>query len=83
MKPSAMGLSGRVYGRLTVVSQAKPPTGLANPGIWWFCDCECGTKSKKIRQDHLLRPVPTKSCGCLRRERMATVRRKNYGKQET
>ena len=60
-------LTGRVYGRLTVLQRSGT---LVNPNgrkkLTWLCRCICGQQSvirgEKLRSGH------TKSCGCLRRE---------------
>jgi hypothetical protein len=51
-------LSGKIYGRLTVISRAE------NKGryVAWNCLCECG--KKKIVPAFHLKDGHTKSCGC-------------------
>lgn len=70
-------LSGRVFGRLTVVEQTGVSTGGASK---WVCKCACGTE-KVIAARYLLRDE-TKSCGCLIRDVMAAnnARRQLLGK---
>ena len=55
-------LTGKVFGRLTVVSRTNsidtPPT--------WKCKCSCG--NEKIILGYSLRRGDTKSCGCLELE---------------
>ena len=61
--PSLIDLSGRIFGRLTVVSRdsadkhGKPK---------WRCLCECGAVISAL--GHSLKRGRVKSCGCLRRE---------------
>lgn len=65
-------LTGRKFGRLTVVSRANPDKrGLAR----WNCDCDCG--NKKVIIGNLLRSGETRSCGCLHRERTSETHRIN------
>lgn len=59
-------LTGRRFGRLTVIKQA--PTLLTDDGAYitmWHCQCDCGNKIV-VRGVNL--KGKTKSCGCLRRE---------------
>lgn len=55
-------LTGKSFGRLTVIERAKEGTRIAK----WLCVCSCGNTCI-VRQDCLTRGV-TKSCGCLNRE---------------
>lgn len=59
-------LTGRVFGRLTVVAQGL--SGRNRMPHWW-CACACGSSAKLIRADHL-RSGNTTSCGCAARERV-------------
>lgn len=52
-------LTGRKYGRLTVVENA----GYVNGKISWKCRCDCG--NEKIVPSVYLSSGSTKSCGCL------------------
>ena len=55
-------LTGRRFGRLTVVSTA----GVDEAGrVLWRCRCDCGSE-KVLRSNNLQRS--TRSCGCLRVE---------------
>lgn len=56
-------LTGKVFGRLTVISQCER----MGSSIAWLCRCECGNE-KKVRGSDL-RSGKTQSCGCLGRER--------------
>ena len=70
-------LTGRTFGRLTVIGRVPPDTvyGLARP--MWLCECECGTQTAVLGQN--LRSHATKSCGCLRRETSAANGRRRKG----
>lgn len=59
----AIGLTGRVFGRLTVVGQVQSDKHRRS---CWLCRCECGIF--RVVAAHELRTGDTKSCGCLRRE---------------
>jgi 5-methylcytosine-specific restriction endonuclease McrA len=54
---------GNIYGKLTVIRQAKKPQEISKHGIYWFCICECGNSC--IIKHNLLVKGYTKSCGCL------------------
>lgn len=60
-------LSGRKYGRWTVLERA------ANRGkaIYWLCHCDCGT-TRKVSAGNLTSSVSV-SCGCLRVERVVAA----------
>lgn len=60
-------LSGRVFGRLTVVDYAG--------NYKWNCKCSCGV-SKEVRGGDL-KAGKTKSCGCLRKEIVTNMVRNN------
>ena len=59
-------LTGRVFGRLTVLYRAEnyisPTTGY--PHTRWHCRCECGNEVDVISSN--LRSGKSKSCGCTR-----------------
>lgn len=64
-------LTGRVFGRLTVIEQTEdyvnPNTGERK--AQWLCECSCKEKNKVIvKGDKLKLKNGTRSCGCLRRE---------------
>lgn len=64
-----LDLSGRTFGRLTVVEYAGAPNGKAR----WRCQCVCGIE-KIFVASNLTRGL-AKSCGCLQRERTSNARR--------
>lgn len=55
-------LTGKKFGRLTVLKRAK------NRGkdVFWLCQCECG--NQKEVNGSKLRGGKTKSCGCLKKD---------------
>ena len=68
--PSVVDLTGKSFGRLTVVSRAaNSPHGKAR----WVCRCECGTDVTVVGAT--LTRGATSSCGCSRREKMASRQR--------
>jgi hypothetical protein len=54
-----VNLTGKVFGRLTVVEYA----GYENRKTHWYCKCDCGTTLKVLSNS--LQSGNTKSCGCL------------------
>jgi len=55
-------LTGRVFGRLTVIRQLEKGQGYP----LWLCKCQCGNEAKVM--GHRLVSGTTKSCGCILRE---------------
>lgn len=59
-------LIGQKFGRLTVIERDKSKKGGA---AYWICQCECGNITS-VRSDALTTAKnPTKSCGCLAKEK--------------
>lgn len=56
-------LTGKKFGRLTVVEFAESKNGRT----YWLCECDCGNK-KIVRGAHL-KNGDTVSCGCYREEK--------------
>ena len=72
-------LTGKVYGRLTVLRYSH-----SKHGAYWECICTCG--KKKIASANCLRTGGTKSCGCLTsgavdHEKRAEAARKRWEKR--
>lgn len=63
-------LTGQRFGRLVVIRQS--PT--QNKRAYWYCRCDCGREH--IVMGKCLRRGDTKSCGCLKMERIRTIARK-------
>lgn len=60
-------ISGRRFGRWTVLARCEPPVGCAHERrTFWRCLCDCGTTAVE-RRDSLIRGA-SQSCGCLNRE---------------
>ena len=59
-------LSGQVFGRLTVLHEAARH---ANGRLQWACECVCG--KRLIVMGYYLRMKQTRSCGCLKIDRMS------------
>ena len=73
----ACDLTGRRFGRLTVISRA----GSDKQGnAMWLCRCDCGTE--KVVCGYHLRSGVIRSCGCLMRE-AASQRVRTHGMCET
>lgn len=67
---------GHTYGRLTVVARAE---STSSRHAAWLCLCQCG--AEVVRSGKLLANGDTRSCGCLRRERV--VERNSRGDEVT
>lgn len=59
-------LTGRTFGRLTVLNEAERNK---HKQISWLCRCECGAETVVLGSS--LRSGGTRSCGCLIRERVS------------
>lgn len=62
--PRFIDLTGKRFGRLTVVERANKPGEGSSPT--WLCKCDCG--NTKIINGKSLRNGTTVSCGCWQRE---------------
>jgi hypothetical protein len=62
MNPRTPDLTGKRFGRLTVVNFA----GYTHSKAQWLCQCECG--NERIVTAGNLRNGQTRSCGCFQRE---------------
>lgn len=63
-------LTGQKFGRLVVIRKALTK----NKRAYWYCICDCG--KEPIVMGKSLRRGDTKSCGCLKMERVRTMARK-------
>jgi 5-methylcytosine-specific restriction endonuclease McrA len=59
--PVLIDLTGKQYGRLTVIGRVTVLP--RKDGVWWSCQCECG-QSVDVHGQRL-RIGQTQSCGCL------------------
>lgn len=64
--PNKINLIGRIFGRLTVVSESNERN--VHGGVVWNCMCACG-ESRKVISRSLVAGLTT-SCGCYNRERV-------------
>jgi hypothetical protein len=76
MLTALIELHGLVFGRLLVVSQA-PST---RHGARWSCRCECG--NTVVVYGWALRSKRTRSCGCLKREIVAALGRRQHSRRK-
>ena len=64
---NTLNLTGKKFGRLTV----KEQVGSGENGAIWHCECKC-SGTVDVSSDQLRRKVkPTRSCGCIQREKAA------------
>lgn len=61
-------ISGKKFGRWTVIERARKPDGSSQTGAYWLCQCECGATAVKRGANITHRGG---SCGCLKSERSA------------
>ena len=62
-KNSKISLIGQKFGRLTVIEES--PRRDSNGNLYWYCDCDCGTKHHEVNGHHL-KLGHIQSCGCIR-----------------
>jgi len=74
-------LTGRRFGRLTVIKRDYSDPRNKADKIFWLCKCDCGNE-KNIDGRHL-RNGNTKSCGCLRNELTSKRSRLGFGLANT
>ena len=70
-------LTGRTFGRLTVIRQVEDcvrANGKHMPQ--WLCECSCSEHNKIIVLGHSLKTGNTRSCGCIQKE-IASIQGKN------
>lgn len=71
-------LTGKIFGRLTVIRQADDyisPQGKHQ--TQWLCECNCEGKTQVLATSNNLKNGHQSSCGCLRKECMASVGKTN------
>ena len=66
-------ITGEKFGRLTAVRRL--PENILGSGAAWLCRCDCGKKIKSTV--HRLRRGNTKSCGCLKADRVRECRQQD------
>lgn len=64
-------INGQIFDRLTVISRGDN----SGRGYEWNCMCECGKTTVVL--GNRLRSGKTKSCGCIRNENTANLRKKH------
>lgn len=64
-------LTGKVFGRLTVLEEA----GRRNGRVLWKCQCSCGNIVEVVAES--LQNGRTQSCGCLQKERVSETHYQN------
>lgn len=66
-------LTGRPYGRLTVLGLSTYRGNSKKGETFWICECDCGeiidVRGTDLKKNH------TKSCGCFRRENTGALNR--------
>lgn len=70
-------LTGKRFGRLTVIERSEKTTKSCS--VYWKCICDCGNETIVSRDN--IRRRKTKSCGCLRKELLDGKNRKMVEKR--
>lgn len=68
-------LTGQRFSRLIVIEKSGHREGRRQ--VMWLCQCDCG-KTKRIASTYLL-SGKSRSCGCIRVERIRSLRPKTLG----
>lgn len=77
MGRKVIDLTGKVFGKLTVLERAEDYISpLGKKQTQWLCECNCEDKNKIIVTMGHLNYGETKSCGCLRKENMSRLFKK-------
>src|SRR6266581_3944496 len=76
MQQRTEDLTGRSFGRLTVLERDRAPRESSGGHAYWRCACDCGNETSVA--GCALRDGSTKSCGCLRREMYAAKHGTRY-----
>ena len=70
-KGDYIDITGKIFGKLTVIQLSEH----IDRKYYWECKCECGNitivEGSKLKNGH------TKSCGCIKKERISKVNYKN------
>ncbi len=72
-------LEGTRVGRLLITSNYKRVKCGESFVTKWLCDCDCGIETWVQTSSLTKRKDPTRSCGCLARERASEVNSKEFG----
>lgn len=72
-------LSGRIFGRLTVIRQSSKRSKSGD--LYWVCSCECGNEKEVISSN--LKYGKTRSCGCLAKELSSKRAKELFTKPKT
>ena len=68
---------GTKVGRLIIKKEVEPKTYKSGKVVkQYFCECDCGSSTVVVRNN--LVTARTKSCGCMKREHIETMKRE-YG----
>ena len=76
---NAIDLTGRTFGRLTVIERAELALGERPRFARWRCRCECGAAT--VVRAAELRGGSTRSCGCLMRD-VCSAKARTHGESK-
>jgi hypothetical protein len=80
LSPFRIDLTGKVFGKLTVVEYSHTKTIEGTTYAYWQCKCTCGNKS--IIQGSSLKCGATKSCGCAKLDGLRQHARSRTAEQQ-
>lgn len=79
-----MSEHGVIDSRLTVIQQAEDLIDAdGTKTAMWLCECSCSEHNKVVVKGTYLRNGYTKSCGCIKSERITTYNTENKSKTNT
>ena len=64
-------LTGKRFGRWTVIGRAESRMSAGKPVVFWKCKCDCGTE--RDVSGNSLRCGLSESCGCLHKEKVKSL----------
>lgn len=68
--PPLIDLTGKKFGRLTVIKRSDKPS---KNGVMWICTCECGKTIEAFGAN--IKRLHTQSCGCFQKEQTGNATR--------
>ena len=73
-------LTGKRFGRWTVIGRAESRMSAGKPAVFWKCKCDCGTE--RDVSGHSLRDGKSVSCGCFQKDQLKASAPKRRKKNE-
>lgn len=67
-------MTGKRFGRWTVIERRPKPTFQTGTNAWWLVRCDCGTE--RVLNGRSLRTGNSQSCGCFRADMIREKRKR-------